>query len=72
MLTWHVLAIRLLIYTTSSYSMMLWCWEMEPDKRPSFSTLVRSISISLEAMADYLCLGPRPAVTETETTESAV
>ena len=40
------------------------------DKRPSFSTLVRSISISLEAMADYLHLGP--AVAETETTESAV
>ena len=51
---------------------MLWCWEMEPEKRPSFSTLVCSISTSLETMADYLRLGPAGTDQETETTESAV
>ena len=34
--------------------MMQWCWEMEPDKRPSFSTLVKSLSKSLEDQAGYL------------------
>ena len=52
------------------YSVMLWCWEIEPDKRPLFSALVRTISISLEAMADYLRIGP--AVDETDTAESTV
>ena len=33
---------------------MMWCWEMEPDKRPSFSTLVQTLSKSLEKMAGYL------------------
>ena len=36
---------------------MQWCWEMDPDKRPSFSTLVESISETLERMADYLDIG---------------
>ena len=39
------------------YSMMMWCWEMEPSKRPSFSTLVQTVSKSLEEMADYLHIG---------------
>ena len=33
---------------------MMWCWEMEPSKRPSFSTLVQTLSKSLEKMAGYL------------------
>ena len=37
--------------------MMLWCWEMEPDKRPSFSTLVQTLSKTLEKMAGYLPVG---------------
>ena len=37
--------------------MMLGCWEMEPDKRPSFSTLVNTLSKSLEKQAGYLCVG---------------
>ena len=37
--------------------MMTWCWEIEPAKRPSFSTLVQTLSTSLEEMADYLHVG---------------
>ena len=36
---------------------MQWCWEMEPDKRPSFSTLVKTLSKSLEKQAGYLRVG---------------
>ena len=37
--------------------MMQWCWKMKPDKRPSFSTLVNTLSESLEKQADYLHVG---------------
>ena len=36
---------------------MRWCWEMDPDKRPSFSTLVQTISKTLEDKAGYLHIG---------------
>lgn len=44
--------------------MMLWCWEMEPSKRPSFSTLVQTLSKSLEKMAGYLPVGAFAGVNE--------
>ena len=36
---------------------MMWCWEMEPGDRPSFSVMVQKLSQSLEEMADYLQVG---------------
>ena len=36
---------------------MMWCWEMEPDERPAFSSLVKTLSKSLEKMAGYLPVG---------------
>ena len=37
--------------------MMQWCWKTETDKRPSFSTLVNTLSESLEKQAGYLHVG---------------
>ena len=36
---------------------MQWCWKMKPDKRPSFSKLVNTLSKSLEVQAGYLHVG---------------
>ena len=36
---------------------MMQCWDIEAHNRPSFSSLVGSLTIKLEAMADYLRLG---------------
>ena len=35
---------------------MLQCWEIEADKRPTFSALVDSLSKDLEVMANYMDL----------------
>ena len=34
--------------------LILQCWEFEAKNRPTFSSLVSSLSQSLEAMADYM------------------
>ena len=47
--------------------MMMWCWEMEPGKRPSFSTLVQTLSKSLEKMAGYLPVGAFAGLNEENT-----
>lgn len=39
------------------YSLMMWCWVMEPGNRPSFPDLVHTLSKSLEEMAGYLPIG---------------
>ena len=36
---------------------MQWYWQIEPDKRFSFSTLVNTLSKSLEKQAGYLHVG---------------
>ena len=36
---------------------MLQCWESQPENRPTFSSIVSSLSQSLEAMAGYMDIG---------------
>ena len=47
--------------------MMLWCCEMEADKRPSFSTLVQTLSNSLKKMAGYIPVGAFAGLNEENT-----
>ena len=42
--------------------MMLNCWEMDPDNRPTFKVLVADISQNLTCMADYLTLSQEDPV----------
>ena len=37
--------------------MMLQCWLLEPEKRPSFFQLVETLSESLEYMVGYVRIG---------------
>ena len=46
------------------YTLMLHCWEREPQNRPTFSNFVESLSQSLEAMADYMDIGAFGEVSE--------
>ena len=40
--------------------MMLQCWELVPDKRPSFKTLYKYTSNVVEGLAGYLEMGFNP------------
>ena len=39
-----------------SYSLLLHCWDEQPEKRPSFSELVVTIATMMEAVCGYLSL----------------
>ena len=58
--TWYHYFSRLLTFYTivvhDSYAIMQKCWKEEPHKRPDFSKLVVTISLTLEAMAGYMNL----------------
>ena len=43
-----------LIITPYSYSLLLQCWDGQPEERPDFSQLVVTISTIMEAVAGYL------------------
>ena len=44
--------------------MMFQCWELVPDKRPSFKTLYTNSSTMIEGMAGYLQMHFNPFTTE--------
>ena len=56
--SWHYLDLQLItnaiLIVIFRYTLMLQCWEFEAKNRPTFSSLVSSLSRSLEAMADYM------------------
>ena len=37
-----------------SYSLLLQCWDEQPEKRPDFSQLLSTLSTLLEAVAGYV------------------
>ena len=41
---------------TYSYSLLLHCWDEQPEKSPSFSELVLSITTIMEVVGGYLSL----------------
>ena len=40
-----------------SHDIMMNCWNELPEKRPSFSELVKTITTALEEITDYLDVG---------------
>ena len=36
---------------------MLHCWETDPKDRPTFSDIVRSLSVALEGLVGYMDIG---------------
>ena len=43
-------------YIPNSYSLLLQCWDAQPEERPDFSQLVITIASILEAVSGYLSL----------------
>ena len=49
-----------LYHIIRSYVMMMKCWQLAPDDRPSFKEIYKSTSTYIENMAGYLELGCNP------------
>ena len=47
--------------TSCSYEAIIQCWKEHPDKRPTFSELVHTISGLLTGIANYLDFSTQPA-----------
>ena len=48
--------IELSLHIPNSYSLLLQCWDGQPEKRPNFSKLLVTISTMLEVIGGYLVL----------------
>lgn len=44
----------ILCISVISYAILLECWKEEPKQRPDFNKLVDTISLTLEAAAEYM------------------
>ena len=58
-------------HLSSRYSIVLECWNSEPEKRPNFSELATDICGTLEDMAGYLDL-TTPSATNEMTAETEI
>ena len=45
---------------SNSYEMMMQCWKMSPEDRPTFKELYSSVSKFIERIAGYLEIGFNP------------
>ena len=55
-LIYLIMHIELSVHIPNSYSLLLQCWDGQPEERPDFRQLVVTIAAMLEEVSGYLSL----------------